>query len=984
MGRFNGFASLAEDMLQRASEEYHKERARRQQLEQQRSHELHNYRPEQPSQHHSSSTAQGQAYAYGQTPQPPPLPPRQAATSHASHPTPQHYTNFSPSRGHQSGAYEPQPQLQPQPSYTPSTGTAGFLKDAQVLRRAADEQLRKEQEEANRIRKEYELQVNEGRREADRLRKEYEVQLEEAKRLQNEHHVQLEWLKGEAANQQRQLGRAQQAELHSTNARVAKLMMQTEEDMRRAHEMLRQDPARAQEMSDAAKLAEQQLQQGDQLRNRVTATTAVVDSEVRPSPRPEGERATGTTTTKNDADDDLVKQIQDLLIAPTSPPPNSIIPGQKDSLSLQNAEHARHKEMVETANALVPAPHVQLPGSANLPSEPSQTQSAPLPPPPTPEKSEASHEPTPASQRLTISETSQISSPPAAPSSVAPVAHLSGVTPVVECVRAPAKIDIDWFIHDAAPEFLICSRCFVDHVYETTLRGSFERRRYADFDKVPRACFFGCIRVKEDLWPLAVSIGSLDTMLEFMKSRPKLGHCPETSPQESRDWWVASDVPGFSICPACYEDDIFSGPFATRFRLEKLKAGYICDTGFWFVKRMYAMHSEKDDWKGFAGEVQDRLQIPICPKMQPTPGTERTWLVSKRGPEGFQICYACYGDYFYGTPNAAHFQHLIRDKEKTVCLMGQLSLLFPAQQAISKKDPELFWRCIEEVDRQPFCNPKGIQGASWFTLPNDPPGFGVCGACRAGMAVPCGWSQFLIPKQGVSSSDTLLCCFNTSHVRFGGFMRMLVQTLLLGSWNPLGDFAAAFANVPLCPRSSTKTPPNRRYWGWDNLHICEECYIAFAKGTALEPLFDMKGGVIDKSRLCDIYSPRMRSMYTDTCEGRMTLDELLSFAHQRRLIYIQTVPECERLRDQQLMMAMQAQMLGVQGTVYKSMGYSQDAVMGHSYTVGNSYVGHGYANNFLLDGAVYDKQSRELSSQVTSGSALLQVQMLEQRWRAVE
>jgi hypothetical protein len=53
----------------------------------------------------------------------------------------------------------------------------------------------------------------------------------------------------------------------------------------------------------------------------------------------------------------------------------------------------------------------------------------------------------------------------------------------------------------------------------------------------------------------------------------------------SRSWWTTPDAPGFSVCEACYEDDIATGPFARRFRLETLPLGYVCDTSFTSIRR---------------------------------------------------------------------------------------------------------------------------------------------------------------------------------------------------------------------------------------------------------------------------------------------------------------------------------------------------------------------------------------------------------------
>jgi hypothetical protein len=316
--------------------------------------------------------------------------------------------------------------------------------------------------------------------------------------------------------------------------------------------------------------------------------------------------------------------------------------------------------------------------------------------------------------------------------------------------------------------------------------------------------------------------------------------------------------------------------------------------------------------------------------------------------------------------------------------MGILNMKIPAQQAVAKKDPELFWKWIAEVDRQPFCSKQGIKGStSWFTLPNHPPGFAVCGACRAGIAEPVGWSRHLI-SVNADPNDTILCCFNAAHPRFAEFMTCLVPSLATDTWEKLGNHAATYANVPRCPRDNTTYLPNRRYWGWDSLRICQECYLSFARDTALEPLFHLNGEVMEKSRLCDMYSPRMRKLYTDACQGRITGQQLVDLGGQRRMVYLNTMPEIDRLISQQNIKASQAVMFGNMGTFYKNMGSTQDVLMGHSYTVGNAYAGYGYVNENSLTGAEYDRKGRDLTAEVLNGSVTYKVSVLEIRWREVE
>ncbi|KAL2209334.1 hypothetical protein CC79DRAFT_1332559 [Sarocladium strictum] len=613
--------------------------------------------------------------------------------------------------------------------------------------------------------------------------------------------------------------------------------------------------------------------------------------------------------------------------------------------------------------------------------------------PPRPPKIEAPQAGSGASEQRYAAPSVQDEPAPPPPPSTRPVPpsqrHVAkalppGLAPVPNCIAYPIQANADWFLHDKAPDFLVCSRCYVDYIYQTNLQTLFQHKKFADFEQVPRRCYFSSHNVKTRLWPAALAAGNLDNMLEHMRSRPKLPACPEQRLVENSEWWMSPDIPHMCVCKACFSDDYKGGPFASKFELKTVEQQATCDSFMPFVGRMSEIHQPSNNWAEFAAEVKGRLTIPACPREKTIPGASHAWVRSTREPKGYQTCYACFADYFYGTTSEKHFQQVALDKETTVCLMGILNMKIPAQQAVAKKDPELFWKWIAEVDRQPFCSKQGIKGStSWYTLPNHPPGFAVCGACRAGIAEPVGWSRHLIPVNA-DPNDTILCCFNAAHPRFAEFMTCLVPSLATDTWEKLGNHAATYANVPRCPRDNTTYLPNRRYWGWDSLRICQECYLSFARDTDLEPLFHLKGEVMEKSRLCDMYSPRMRKLYTDACQGRITGQQLVDLGGQRRMVYLNTMPEIDRLISQQNIKASQAVMFGNMGTFYKNMGSTQDVLMGHSYTVGNAYAGYGYVNENSLTGAEYDRKGRDLTAEVLNGSVTYKVSVLEIRWREVE
>jgi hypothetical protein len=573
--------------------------------------------------------------------------------------------------------------------------------------------------------------------------------------------------------------------------------------------------------------------------------------------------------------------------------------------------------------------------------------------------------------------------------------HTLDFSPVTECIDMPISFRVDWFTHPAAADFTVCSRCYVDVIYSTVFRDAFARVSLGD-DGRPRMCLFRSARVRSRLFPTALSSGDLGPLVAFMQARQTLPHCLGANGVEGRQWYYAPEMPGIEFCPACFEDGI-AVPFGGRFTVSVPEGRHACDASVLHHRRMLATYAQgHGDWPGLVASVNARARVPACPGASAVAPAERAWFASRRGPDGFVVCEACYLDVLHGTPNAAHFAQGPAARSPMQCAMGSnLNISIPAREAVQKRDWTLLWRAVEGVAANPHCAPTGVRTASWWTLPNDPADFGVCGGCFVGIIEPLGGANLFIRKSVAGNGDgqppLLLCCLNPGHPRIAKFLANLAQAMFTNDWQSFGHFAARFAAVAPCrginrsPTEGSDSRKSRRRWGWSELTVCEDCYLSFAAGSPLEPCFAHKGEAqMGEGELCDLWSPRMRRLWREA-EAKVDnggLDELLRFARHRQQVYLETIPQCEMLLQQQRLAAQQAQMLGVMGTTYKAMGGAVDAVQGHAYTVGNALVGHGYANQMLLDGAVYDRQSRDVAAGVAG--PMVQIAMLEQRWKTVE
>lgn len=79
----------------------------------------------------------------------------------------------------------------------------------------------------------------------------------------------------------------------------------------------------------------------------------------------------------------------------------------------------------------------------------------------------------------------------------------------------------------------------------------------------------------------------------------------------------------------------------------------------------------------------------------------------------------------------------------------------------------------------------------------------------------------------------------------------------------------------------------------------------------------------------------------------------LDTAKHRRQAFIEAYLPAERLEQRLLNAAEEALIYGNMGTAYKSMGWSQNTVMGHKHTLRNAQPGYGHVKELAFEGASY-------------------------------
>ncbi|KAI1451471.1 hypothetical protein F4805DRAFT_463769 [Annulohypoxylon moriforme] len=565
---------------------------------------------------------------------------------------------------------------------------------------------------------------------------------------------------------------------------------------------------------------------------------------------------------------------------------------------------------------------------------------------------------------------------------------------VTSCIDSPLAFTTDWYWHPDAPEFLICSRCYVDHIYGTKFGDSFQTRRFDDGKA--RVCRFSKPRMRDHLFKDAIVNDTLESVLGWMRTRPQIPDCKGIEGVKGKlgiKWYKARSnaIPGFVSCQACHEDYILTNHFSVNFEPAPSQPEgdtWACDIAIPFIGKEYEARGKLNDWAGFVNETKARLSIKACPGRGRALTYGKKWFVPKIGPEGLVLCAGCYCDQVIHTGEEEKWEvadsYTKATDKYVLCGMGIFSIRIAMSRAHETKNYESFWAAVRKIANEKFCEDDGIEDGIWYTFPSNPNNFGICGRCYVGIAEPLNVSQFLVRKQDAQPPESKWqCCFSVAHPRFRQFMQQLLEMYYTLSSRSFSEFASVYASMPLCPRDDDAK--EKRWYGWMDCTICPECYREFAQHTPLAAKMDLNNTLLETTAMCEMYSPRMRNLYKECSEtSPPNIGPLLAYSVQRRLVWMETVPQMRMMLFRAKMALNQQSFLNATSTFYNSAGMLQEITMGSSHTYGAAGVGYGYANMNLLQGAVYGQQAVAVSSSAVNGGTIMLVGQLEQRWRAVE
>lgn len=563
------------------------------------------------------------------------------------------------------------------------------------------------------------------------------------------------------------------------------------------------------------------------------------------------------------------------------------------------------------------------------------------------------------------------------------------------CIDIPVTFATTWYYHPATPEFFICSRCFTDLIASTQFRQLFQSLTSAIGNR--RHCRFSKPMMKDHIWKNAVLTNCLQPAIDWMRLRATIPDCRGVDGVKGDTgikWYSAvnDSIPGFLLCQACYEDHALTNPLASYFQphpqAQGAKDHWACDMAIPFIQQQYEADGSTGHWSNFAFEAKSRLVIPRCAQQVAVKAHGKKWFGPVHGPTGLILCAACYCDQVIHTGEEPRWQVVpgltdARDKQVR-CAMGRFNIRMAMARAHEVRDFSIFWTAIQKLEEHPLCADSGTQddNVTWWTLPGDPSGFQVCGACYVAIAEPLGVSQFFEQKQGIPQGTILQCCFNLAHPRLRYYMPRLLEAYFTHNPMSLIQYATTYGSIKPCAREVELV--GARWYGWSECTICPECYLSFARQhNALVMQMPLQHTLIDNPTMCEMYSPRMRGLYAEAASRTPpNPTDLLHHAQLRRQTYHATVPQMRRLISQQKLALGQQQMLNTLSTFHTNSGQLQQIAYSTTHTYSAPGVGGGFANMDALQGAAYGQQAMG----ITAGAqgALGMVRNLEQQWRAVE
>ncbi|KAF4334938.1 integral membrane protein [Fusarium beomiforme] len=567
-----------------------------------------------------------------------------------------------------------------------------------------------------------------------------------------------------------------------------------------------------------------------------------------------------------------------------------------------------------------------------------------------------------------------------------------------------------WYHHPEVTEFLICTRCHDRFILQTRLSSAFKKTGL-----VTGRCRFNVPRITVELLPLCQSTGNVQPLVSYFRRRLLIQDCKGAAGTIGKDgtkWFrigrkTNEICVNYISCEACFEDILLSSSLYRREFVPRdaTYAGkpqgenevWKCDSSNGFVKRSFGVYSKNGmPFMEWVNAITKRFKLPRC-EGKALESSSRPWVRPKDKVEGLAVCEECYFDKIALTAITADFEYIsvskpISNSEMMDFMLGHRSepasawvcdakndaIVSALESSIKRQDVGIFVNAARVIKSSPACTAQGITNGKWYTLSGGSEKFNVCLAHFAGYFQAWGQDGFLELSRTSGNKVPRLCSLNPSADRYRQFMRKLYEADQVGVWSRYEDNVRKYAAIPECTRE--EVVPNRRWYGWLDCLICPDCFEAItARGedasgvagtTSLQGIIqsmDVYNELIQESRMCCMYSPRMRQKFLEAA-AHNDPTSLLDFSRQRRDVYANTVPLIKMLRAQQQAQMMSAVTAGMNSLMYQGAdGIQSLAGFNDGNLHGNSQIGWYDTNNGAMGGEMMKEMNDGLAAVGATG-----------------
>jgi len=563
-----------------------------------------------------------------------------------------------------------------------------------------------------------------------------------------------------------------------------------------------------------------------------------------------------------------------------------------------------------------------------------------------------------------------------------------------------------WFRSSVAPNFLVCTTCFEQHIRSTPLAASFTGKVETLGDD--GACMFGKPRIQEILWPPNRRSASLNQIHTYMIERSKYPKCRGKSGLNGREaraigmtWYnfAQNAVPHFVACRACLEEHVMGTRFEHMFIPHATRQGdadqWACDVAIPYVQRIIKAANESGDWSGMVSGITRRLSVPACNPNSPVKANSRIWHRLTAWQHSC-VCEGCYLDQVAMTAIENEFSPATvpveaRESFWTCDLAG-----VPAQEvvemAITRKDTAPLHKFFHVIMTTPPCTPQGIVGGKWYTLKGGCPNFDVCATCYTGLIETHYLGAEFQMRDDVRADQGLGCDFNVGTPRGLRYLNKLGEAIVSPHFEIFNSFVRRTAHLNPCQQNARLE--NAAWWrleGTQNFVACEECYEIMIRNTVCSNLFTMVG-VVDGGVLCCFYSTNIRQRYQALCNANSAnaRADFIAYANHRQSVFAQTVPVMESILAQAQIKLMQQRMNNMNSSFYQTLDMTAGAANGIIYGPTSPYKtvyessapGRRYNTPWGVESEQYSAQAMGAVHEVQNDT--MRVRILEATWREVE